>query len=215
MAREARTRTAGVLALALAVVAGCSGGSGGSGEDPSPAASASSSASTSTADARADLTILPEDALPQDWRRVDPADRIDGNPGKPRYCGVDAEPEGVVEGRVPYYESSRLPSAILEYGMVATEASATATLDALEARRDDCVDPGYEVTAVPAAELADVGDQRVAWDLVAEDDPTLRSRALVFRRGEVVVVLVATGQTSVPTAEQQQVAEAIDRRLRG
>jgi hypothetical protein len=215
MAREARTRTAGVLALALAVVAGCSGsgGSRGSGEDPSPAASAS--ASTSGADARADLTILPEDALPKDWRRVDPADRIDGNPGKPRYCGVDAEPEGVVEGRVPYYESSRLPSAILEYGMVATEASATATLDALEARRDDCVDPGYEVTAVPAAELADVGDQRVAWDLVAEDDPTLRSRALVFRRGEVVVVLVATGQTSVPTAEQQQVAEAIDRRLRG
>ncbi len=198
--RDGFAASVGVLALALAVVTGCSGG------DDDPA-----TPKRTSADARADLTIVPEDALPDGWARVPARERLQGDPGKPRYCGVPAEPDGVVEGRVSYYEQEGLPRSVLEYGMVATEASATATLDALLAVRDTCQEEGLRAEPVPAGEIAGIGDQQVAWDF--DDGAGIRFRALVVRRGEVVVTLVATGDTSVPTAEQLDLARTIDERL--
>jgi hypothetical protein len=197
--RDGLVASVGVLALALAVVSGCSG-------DDAPAAPERTSA-----DARADLTIVPKDALPDGWVRVPARERLQGDPGKPRYCGVSAEPRGVVEGRVSYYEQQGLPRSVLEYGMVATESSATATLDELLAVRDMCQEEGLEVEPVPADEIAGIGDQQVAWDF--DDGAGTRFRTLVVRRGEVVVALVATGDTSVPTAEQLELARTIDDRL--
>lgn len=201
--RPTPVRTCTVLALALLLTLGACGGD----DEGEPAPTAK--------DERANLTILSPDDLPDGWRRIDPKDRIDGNPGKPRYCGVDVEPQGVTEGRVAFYEAGSVPSSVLEYGMVATEEAATASLDALLAVQDDCVDEGYTVEPAPASELADLGDQRVGWDFVSEEDPTLGFRAVVFRRGDTVVTLVATGQTAVPTAEQTEIARLVDRRLQG
>lgn len=202
----ARHLVVGALVLApLLLVTACSGD-----DSPEPPAR-----STSPADARANLAILTDDELPDGWRRADPADRLAGNPGKPSYCGVEVEPDDVEEGRVPYYESTSLPNAILSYVMVASEASASQKLEELQAAVADCEEPGFDVTPVPEADVAGVGDQAVALDLVGSDDPSLRSRTLVFRRGEVLVTLVATGTTKVPVAEQLAVAKAVDANLQG
>lgn len=202
MAREPVGRLARLLAVALLVtVSGCSG------ED------APAQPERSAADQRADLTIVPQDQLPEGWVRVPARERLSGAPGKPRYCGVPAEPARVEEGRVSFYEQRDLPRSVLEYGMVADEDAATETLDALLAVRTSCEEDGFTTQPVPVDELEGVGDQSVAWDF--DDGAGNRFRALVLRRGEVVVVLVATGETSVPTQEQLAVARTIDQRLQG
>lgn len=159
-------------------------------------------------DVRANRTILPAEQLPKGWKRVPAKDRLDGPPGTARYCGVVAEPAPVREGRISYYEQSSLPRSILEYGMLSTAAGASATMDALVARRDDCVEPGARVTAVDVS----VGDEAVAWDFAPSGSPDFRT--IVFRRGDVVVVLVAVGDPSVPHDEQLAIARSIDDRLR-
>lgn len=200
MVRDPVIRVASLLAVTLLVtVSGCTGGD-------EPAAPERTSA-----DQRADLTILPEDGLPQGWVRVPASERISGNAGKPRYCGVPAEPAGVKEGRVSYYEQERLPRSVLEYGMVADEEAATNTLDALVAARTSCQDEGFTTEPVPEDELDGLGDQQVGWDY--DDGTGNRFRVVVFRRAEVVVVLVATGDTSVPSEEQAAIARDIDDRL--
>lgn len=202
MVRDPVTRVASLLAVTLLVtVSGCTGGD-------EPAAPERTSA-----DQRADLTILPEDGLPQGWVRVPASERISGNPGKPRYCGVPAEPQGVKEGRVSYYEQEGLPRSVLEYGMVADEQAATDTLDALVAVRTTCEEEGFTTEPVPEDELDGLGDQQVGWDY--DDGAGNRFRVVVFRRAEVVVVLVATGDTSVPTQEQATIARDVDDRLQG
>ena len=183
------------LALALSVTA-C--GSDAPKDDEKPTA----------ADARANRTILGGDDLPNGWRRVPAKDRLDGPPGTARYCGVVAEPDPVREGRISYYEQSSLPRSVLEYGMLSTVEGATATMAALVARQDDCAEPGAKVTSVPV----DVGDESVAWDFAREDGPSFRT--VVFRRADVVVVLVATGHTPGPGDEQHEIALSIDARLR-
>lgn len=161
------------------------------------------------ANARANLTILKPGDLPDGWRRVPAKDRLDGPPGTARYCGVVAEPDPVREGRISYYEDSSLPRSVLEYGMLSTTEGARSTLNALQARRDDCVENGATVTPV----AVDVGDESVAWDFEQDGAPPFRT--LVFRRDDVVVVLVAVGQPSVPHDEQMAIATSIDGRLSG
>lgn len=203
MVRDPFTRIASLLAVTLLVtVSGCTG------SDDEPV-----EPERTSADQRADLTILPEDGLPKGWVRVPASERISGNPGKPRYCGVPAEPAGVKEGRVSYYEQEGLPRSVLEYGMVADEQAATDTLDALLAARESCEEEGFTAEPVPEEELAGLGDQQVGWDY--DDGTGNRFRVLVFRRGEVVVVLVATGDTSVPAREQTAIARDVDDRLQG
>jgi hypothetical protein len=170
--------------------------------DPAPAAP-----KTSAADARANLTILPADGLPDRWARVPAKDRLDGPPGTATYCGVVAEPDPVREGRISYYEEKSLPRAVLEYGMLSTTEGATATLDALTAVRDTCEEPGTTVAPVDVA----VGDQSVAWDFTRDDGSAYR--VVVFRRTDTVVVLVAFGGTSAPADEQLEIARSIDERL--
>jgi hypothetical protein len=160
------------------------------------------------ADVRANRTILEADGLPGGWRRVPAKDRLDGPPGTARYCGVVAEPDPVREGRISYYEQASLPRSVLEYGMLSTVDGASATMAALVERKDDCAEPGAKVTPVPVS----VGDESVAWDFAREGGPSFRT--VVFRRADVVVVLVATGDTSVPGDEQLEIARAIDDRLR-
>ncbi|MGH3459657.1 hypothetical protein [Aeromicrobium sp.] len=58
-----------------------------------------------------------------------------------------------------------------------------------------------------------MGDESVVWDFEQDGAPPFRT--LVFRRDDVVVVLVAVGQPTVPQDEQMAIAESIDGRLSG
>lgn len=195
--------------VATLLLAACSTSDGGGEPSPEP------TEQRTAADERADLTVLPVDALPEGWVRVPARQRIDGRPGTPKYCGVVAEPDPVEEGRISFYEQESLPRQVLEYGMLSTTEGATATLDALEAVRESCTEPDHDVTPVPAEELEGIGDQVVAWDFVRSDDESVRFRALVLRRDDTVVVLVATGPAGVPAEQQLQIARAVDERLVG
>lgn len=185
--------------LALVVLSACS-------SDPAPTGAPTSS---TTAAQRADLTVLGDSFLPAGWKAVPAKSRLDGPPGKPEYCGISAEPDPVLEGRLAYYEEASSGRAVLEYAMVGTAATAQEVLDALLATAKDCRTEGRALTLV--ADRPEVGDQSVAWDSVS--DSGVRSRILVLRSGDTVVALIAFGDTSVPETEQESIAQSIAKNL--
>jgi len=190
-----------LLAIALVTLAACAG-------DPS---STTSEAAPSSADRRANLTVLESKAdLPDGWASVPPRNRLEGPPGKPVYCGVSAEPDPLREGRLAYYEQASTGRAMLEYGMLGTTETATGVLDALIKAAPDCSGVSKQDDARPYTQVKDlpqIGDQSVAWDTVSGSEA--RSRVLVFRADDTVVVLVAFGTTSVPITEQTEIARTL------
>ncbi len=196
-----REITAAVAVTVLSLLGACTAESSDETEgSPSPTRDAS--------DARADATVLADAALPADWRAVPAADRLEGGPGSPRYCGVSAEPVDVVEGRIAFYEHTSLPQSVLAYGLQANSVQdAQDVVDALTAATDECREAEHELvsTDVPA-----VGDAALAWTFEATEADAQDFRLVVVRRGDVLAVLVASGQPAVPADAQDAIARAVD-----
>ena len=159
--------------------------------------------------------ILPESALPEDWRYASVEDFL----GIPQLCGVVLEPPKLTSAITQRFATTSGDTFVIQYSFVSSDEDATAKrinsfVDAAKTCTEHVPTDGAKAEVSPLAGLSPVGDAFAAVSAVDASDENNKREYVVFRHGTQVTVLLSYGLGRVAKpAELDAMANAIDQRI--